>query len=151
MAKVGLVLAVLSAIVAGLVWQSLAQKNITHHLNPAYENAGYPFSESVAAGGWLYISGTLGTAPGTAKLVTGGIGPETAQTMDNIKAILARQGLGMDRIVKCTVMLAAMSEWPAFNAVYATYFEGAYPARSAFGTSGLALGARVEIECIAKQ
>jgi 2-iminobutanoate/2-iminopropanoate deaminase len=58
-------------------------------------------------------------------------------------------GSSMERVVKCTVMMADMAEWPRMNAVYATFFPGPRPARSAFGTTGLSLGARVEIECIA--
>ena len=73
---------------------------------------------------------------------------ETRQTMDNIKAVVEQFGSSMDKIVKCTVFMADMDEWPAMNAVYRTYFETP-PARSAFGANGLALDARVEIECIA--
>ena len=70
--------------------------------------------------------------------------------MENIKATLGRHGLGMDDIIKCTVFLADIAEWPEFNKVYAAYFDqGRYPARSALAASGLALGARVEVECIA--
>lgn len=75
---------------------------------------------------------------------------EAAQVMKNIRATLEAHGMSMRNIIKCTVMLADMSEWDAFNDVYRTYFEqGQFPARSAFGTSGLAFGARVEVECIA--
>jgi 2-iminobutanoate/2-iminopropanoate deaminase len=69
--------------------------------------------------------------------------------MENIKDVLTRVGSSMDRVVKCTVFMADMAEWPRMNEVYATYFPRHKPARSAFGTNGLALGARVEIECIA--
>jgi 2-iminobutanoate/2-iminopropanoate deaminase len=80
--------------------------------------------------------------------VPGGIKPETRQTLDNVKRILERHGSSMERVVKCTVMMADMAEWPAMNEVYKTYFrKDRMPARSAFGASGLALGARVEIEC----
>lgn len=112
--------------------------------------AGFPFSPAVEADGWVFLSGALGTVPG-AGLVEGGIEPETRQTMDNIQATLESEGLGWDRVVKCTVFLADIAEWPAFNEVYKTYFDGDFPARSALGASGLALGARVEIECIAKR
>ena len=78
-----------------------------------------------------------------------GIGPETRQTLTNIKNTLEANGSSMDRVFKCTVMLADIAEWPAMNEVYVTFFPGNKPARSAFGTSGLAMGARVEIECIA--
>ena len=77
----------------------------------------------------------------------GGIEAETERIFERIEATLAQHGLGMDDIFKCTVMLADMSEWPAFNKIYAGYFEeGKYPTRSAMGVNGLALGARVEME-----
>ena len=112
----------------------------------------YPFSSAVRAGDFLFISGQIGTeiVNGVPTLVTGGIEPETRQTMENIKAILAKaSGLGFDRVVKCSVMMADMSEWPRMNEIYASYFPNRKPARSAWGANGLALGARVEIECIA--
>jgi 2-iminobutanoate/2-iminopropanoate deaminase len=108
-----------------------------------------PFSEAVRVNDTLYLSGQIGIAPGTVKLVPGGIKEESRQAMDNIKTSLEAHGYTMRDLVKCTVMLADISEWSTFNAVYATYFSGRYPARSAFGASGLAFGARVEIECIA--
>lgn len=108
-----------------------------------------PFSEAVRVGNTLYLSGQVGIAPGTLKLVPGGIKEEARQTMENIKASLEVHGYAMTDIVKCTVMLADISEWAAFNEVYKTFFSGRYPARSAFGANGLALGARVEVECIA--
>lgn len=111
---------------------------------------GFPFSPAVEADGWVFLSGALGITP-EGQLIEGGIEAETRQTMDNIQATLAGEGLGWDRVVKCTVFLAEMAEWPAFNQVYKTYFDGEYPARSALGASGLALGARVEIECIARR
>ena len=96
----------------------------------------------------LYLSGQLGT-DAAGKLAAGGVKAETKQVMDNIRAILERNNSGMDRVVKCTVMLADISEWAAFNEVYRTFFTAPYPARSALGANGLALGARVEVECIA--
>ncbi|MEM6554953.1 MAG: RidA family protein [Pseudomonadota bacterium] len=116
----------------------------------AAREAGFPFSPAVEADGWVFLSGALGTVPGGG-LAPGGIGPETRQTMDNIQATLESEGLGWDRVVKCSVFLADIAEWPAFNEIYKTYFDGNFPARSALGASGLALGARVEIECIAKR
>lgn len=116
---------------------------------PSSKYPDFPFSEAVSYGGVLYLSGDIGTGPG-GRLVEGGIGPESRQTMENIKATLERHSLGMDDIIKCTVFLADISEWPIFNEIYAGYFEkGRYPARSALAASGLALGARVEVECIA--
>ena len=116
---------------------------------PSSRYPDYPFSEAVAYSGVLYLSGDIGTGP-SGKLVEGGIVPESRQTMENIKATLNRHGLDMGDIIKCTVFLADISEWPAFNEIYAAYFQkGKYPARSALAASGLALGARVELECIA--
>ena len=108
-----------------------------------------PFSEAIHVGDTLYLSGQIGVAPGTMKLVSGGLEKEARQTMDNIKETLAANGYAMSDVAKCTVMLADISEWATFNEVYKSYFSGRYPARSAFGANGLALGARVEVECIA--
>ena len=108
-----------------------------------------PFSEAVRVDDTLYLSGQIGLKPGTLTLVPGGIKQETRQTMDNIKTSLEAHGYSLGDVVKCTVMLADISEWATFNAIYSTYFSGRFPARSAFATSGLAFGARVEVECIA--
>ena len=106
-----------------------------------------PFSDAVRVGDLLFVSGKLGTGQGG--LVEGGIAAETRQALENIKASLERYGSSMDRVVKCLVMIDDMAEWPAMNEVYAEFFPGAKPARSAFGADGLALGAGVEIECMA--
>jgi reactive intermediate/imine deaminase len=106
-----------------------------------------PFSEAVRVGDMLYLSGQLGNLPGTLDLAPGGIEGQTRQIMANIQRILEANGSALDRIVKCTVMMADMAEWPKLNEIYVTYFPGPKPARSAFGAAGLALGARVEIEC----
>lgn len=109
--------------------------------------AGLPFSEAVRVGNLLFLSGQIGT--GADGLVSGGIGPETRQALENIRATLERHGSSMERVVKCTVFLADIAEWPAMNEVYVTFFPGNKPARSAIAGSGLALNSRVEIECIA--
>ena len=117
---------------------------------PTYYPSDYPFpfSDAVQVGDLLILSGQVGAKPGTTAVVPGGIEAETRQTMDNIGASLKRRRLGFDSVVKCTVMLADMKDWPAFNAIYATYFKkGRYPARSALGVNGLALGAKIELEC----
>jgi reactive intermediate/imine deaminase len=107
----------------------------------------YPFSDAVRVGHMLYLSGAIGT-DSTGKVVPGGITAETRQVMENIRRTLTRYGSSLDQVVKCTVMLADIAEWPAMNSVYRTYFTaGRFPARSAFAGTGLALGARVEIEC----
>jgi 2-iminobutanoate/2-iminopropanoate deaminase len=111
-----------------------------------------PFSPAVQVGDLIFLSGQIGTdASASGGVVAGGIEPETKQTLDNIKRTLEAIGRSMDDVVKCTVMMADMREWDRMNAIYRTYFrDGRLPARSALGASGLALGARVEIECIAK-
>ena len=107
-----------------------------------------PFSDAVRLGEVLYLSGQLGIVPGTMKPAPGGIEAETRQMMENIARVLEHCGLKLDDVFKCTVMLADMTEWPAFNKVYLGYFKPErLPTRSAFGASGLALGARVEMEC----
>jgi reactive intermediate/imine deaminase len=113
-----------------------------------YLGGGSNFSEAVRVGHTLYLSGKLGTVPGQG-LVEGGIQPETRQTLENIKATLEDYGSSMDEVVKCTVFLADIAEWSAMNEVYTTFFPENKPARSAVAGSGLALNARVEIECIA--
>ena len=115
---------------------------------PGTENLDLPFSAAVRVDNLLFLSGNIGNIPGTLDLAEGGIEGETRQTLENIKATLEHVGSSMDKVVKCTVFMADMSEWGAMNAVYATYFENP-PARSALGANGLALGARTEIECIA--
>ncbi|MEM7016013.1 MAG: RidA family protein [Pseudomonadota bacterium] len=116
---------------------------------PAHEALGLPFSEAVIAGDLIFVSGQLGTKPGTAELVSGGIEPQTRQTMANIQAILERYGASMDNVAKCTIFINDMRDWSAMNTVYLTFFPNHKPARSALGANGLALGAAVEIECIA--
>lgn len=110
---------------------------------------GLPFSEAVRVDNTLYLSGLVGVKPGTMELVSGGIEAESRQTMENIRMTLEAHGASMNDVVKCTVMLADISEWSTFNEIYRTYFTDHYPARSALGANGLALGSRVEVECIA--
>ncbi len=107
-----------------------------------------PFSSAVRAGDTVYLSGALGITP-DGKLGEG-LEAQARLAMDNLGAALKSAGLGWGDVAKCTVMLDDMKDWPAFNKVYVTYFaDGKYPARSAFGTDGLALGALLEVECIA--
>lgn len=121
---------------------------VEHIGRPALDGALLPFSDAVRVGDMVYLSGAIGIGP-DGKLPEG-IEAQARQAMDNIGAVLKRQQLGFDALVKCSVMLDDMADWPAFNRVYVTYFpDGKFPARSAFGADGLALGALVEIECIA--
>lgn len=146
-------LVLLSLLVFSLSCGSLTELQDTTSIEflsaPGAEMLALPFSEAVRVGDMLYLSGQIGIVPGTTELVPGGIGGETRQALENIKAILERNGSSLDRVVKCTVFLAEINEWPNMNEVYRTYFPKAPPARSAMAASGLALNARVEIECIA--
>ena len=108
-----------------------------------------PFSDAVRVGHMLYLSGKIGNIPPTLELAEGGIAGETRQALENIKASLEKYGSSLEEVVKCTVFLADINEWAAMNAVYVTFFPSNPPARSAMGVSGLALGARTEIECMA--
>ena len=108
-----------------------------------------PFSDAVRVGHMLYLSGKIGNIPGTRNLAEGGIQGETRQALENIKASLEKHGSSLSEVVKCTVFLADIDEWGAMNEVYMTYFPVDPPARSALGSSGLALDSRVEIECLA--
>lgn len=112
----------------------------------------FPFSEAVRVGNMLYLSGQLGIVPGTQQIASGGIESESHQVMQNIRAVLGTHGYAMEDLVKCTVFLADMAEWPAFNDIYKGYLTaGKLPARSALGVNRLAMGARVEVECIASR
>jgi reactive intermediate/imine deaminase len=108
-----------------------------------------PFSEAVRVGNMLYLSGQVGNKPGEMNVVPGGIGPETRQTMENIKEVLERFGSSMVQVVKCLCMLEDINEWAEMSAEYVKFFPNHKPARSAFAGTGLAIGAKVEIECMA--
>ena len=122
--------------------------DVSYLLMPGMEGRDLPFSSAVRVDNTLYLSGNVGNIPGTLELAEGGIQGETQQTMENISAVLEQFDSSLDNVVKCTVFLADIAEWGAMNEVYRTFFKNP-PARSALGVSGLALGARVEIECIA--
>jgi 2-iminobutanoate/2-iminopropanoate deaminase len=126
-----------------------AENDGVHFYNSsAAAAAKLPFSQAVRVGDILYMSGAIGVLPGKMELVPGGIEPETKQVMNNIREVLNANGLTFDDVFKCTVMLAHMFNWSAFNRIYVTYFMPEHlPARSAFGANGLALDAEVELEC----
>ena len=113
--------------------------------------AGLPFSPAIRVGNIIYLSGQLGNKMGTRELVPGGIGAETRQTLENIKTVVEAAGSSMDKVFKCTVFLADIADYEMMNKVYASFFSEDPPARSTIAGSGLALGARVEIECMAVQ
>lgn len=129
--------------------ESQTTQHIERLNSPTFSQLGLPFSEIVRMGDTLYLSGQMGTLPGTLTLAPGGMQAQAQQTMENIKSTLEAHGYSMDHIVKCTVMLADMKDWPAFNEIYKRFFTAPYPARSAFGASGLAMGGQLEIDVIA--
>ncbi len=146
MARAVLAALLVAAILGGCI--SPAPQRRTLERIPMPGGASLPFSAAVRSGPFLFLSGQLGT-DSTLRLVPGGIGPETRQAMENIRVLVTGAGGTMDQIVKCTVMLADVAEWGAMNQEYVKFFDGGFPARSALGANGLALGARVEIECTA--
>jgi reactive intermediate/imine deaminase len=109
---------------------------------------GAVFASAVRVGNLLFLSGQIGT-DSTGRLVPGGLQAEARQALNNIQGVLEKNGSSLDRVVKCTVFLADMKDYNDFNEIYATYFRARKPARSAFGATGLARNARLEIECIA--
>ncbi len=148
---IGLVIA-LSGCVA--TQQGSAPASAPARADPEFINrepSPYPFSSAVRAGDLIFLSGQVGevTVDGTPQLVEGGFDAEARQAMENIKTTVEYAGSSMDRVVKCQVMLADMANWPRFNEIYAEFFPGPKPARDAWGANGLALGASVEVDCIA--
>lgn len=133
--------------------QKTSQTQTQTKTSPQYVKANstraLPFSDVVRVGDTLYLSGQIGTDENF-ELVSGGIKAETKQILDKIRRMVEANNSSMDHVVKCTVMLADMSEWATMNEIYVTYFKPErLPARSALGVNGLARNARVEIECIA--
>jgi len=143
------------ALASALVFLSGASAVAAERAKPEFLNSpdvarmNLPFSEAVRAGDLLFLSGQIGYDPATGQPVPGGIKAEATRALTLIKGILTRNGATLADVVKCTVFLADIAEWPAFNAVYGEFFKKPYPARSALAASGLARNARVEVECIA--
>jgi 2-iminobutanoate/2-iminopropanoate deaminase len=138
---------ILAAVILGLATTAAnSAAPLQYFPAPALQGRPAPFSSAVRAGDVLYLSGQIGIGP-DGKLPTG-IEAQSRQAMDNIAAVLKRAGLGWGDVFHCTAMLSDMTNWPAFNTVYVTYFApGHLPARSAIGANGLALGALLEVEC----
>lgn len=145
------VLILLGLLLLGLLCSPtlLAKTDIKYFSSQQNIDNNYPFSDAVQVGDLLFLSGQIGFDSAKGKLVEGGIQAETKQTMNNIRTSLSSYGYTMNDVVKCTVMLADIADWPAFNNEYKAYFPLHFPARSAFATNGLALSAKVEVECIA--
>ena len=109
-----------------------------------------PYSQGIAAGQTVYVSGQLPIDPSTGNFAEGGIKELTRQSLNNAKAILEAEGLTMADVVKTTVLLADMADFGDMNEVYAEFFQAPFPARSAFAVKTLPKNARVEIELIAE-
>lgn len=110
-----------------------------------------PYSHGVWAGDLLFLSGQTPIDPATSALVEGGVTQQTEQVFANLTAVVEDAGLTMDDVVKCNVFLTDMADFAEMNAVYATHFSEPFPARSTVAVAGLPLGARVEIELVAKR
>ncbi len=108
-----------------------------------------PFSSAVTVGDTIYVSGHLGRDPETNELVSDEAGDQTRQTLANMERTLKAVGAELSNVVKCTIFLDDMADYAAMNEAYAEAFPGDKPARSTIGADGLAIGAKVEIECIA--
>ena len=108
-----------------------------------------PYAQGVATGNLVFLSGQIPLDPATGALVAGDVAAQTRRIFENIAAILKEAGTDLDKVVKTTVFLADMNDFSAMNEVYATYFDGAYPARSTVQVARLPKDARVEIEVIA--
>jgi reactive intermediate/imine deaminase len=115
---------------------------------PGTKNLGLPFSSAVRVDNMLYLSGIIGTEPDVDRPVSGGIRAEAIRAMEILQEELEAFGSSMDRVVKCTVFLVDENDRAAFNEIYMSYFDS-LPARSGVTVKGLALGARMELECIA--
>lgn len=107
-----------------------------------------PYSQAIEANGMVFVSGQLPIDAATGEMPQS-VEDQTRQSLDNMKHILGEAGLTMNNVVKTTVYLNDMSAFADMNKIYATYFDGSFPARSAFAVKELPKGASVEIECIA--
>lgn len=110
-----------------------------------------PYAQAVEAGELVFLSGQTPLDSATGKLVEGDIGVQTRQCFKNLFAVLAAGGLKADDVVKATVFLTDMNDFPAMNAAYQEHFSSPYPARSTIGVAALPLGARIEIELVARK
>ncbi len=108
-----------------------------------------PYSQAIIANGFVYTAGQVGIDPATGQLVDGGIVEQTTQVLKNVSAVLQAAGTSLDRVVKTTVYLHAISDFPHMNKVYGEFFTSNPPARSTVGDIDLPLGAQVEIEVVA--
>jgi len=108
-----------------------------------------PYSQAVAASGWIWVSGQIGIDPGSGRMVEGGVEDEARQVLQNLSAVLEAAGSGLDRVVKATIYLTDLGSFEVVNRVYAGFFGDPPPARACVEVSALPKGARVEIDAVA--
>jgi 2-iminobutanoate/2-iminopropanoate deaminase len=121
-------------------------------INPAAcppQNPSY--SQAAVSGGMVYLAGQIGIVPETGKLVSGDVGEQTARLFENARLVLEAAGSSLEKVVRVTVFMVDLAEWPAMNAAYERAFRGHAPPKSTVEVKGLALGARVEIDFIAER
>src|SRR5215468_1837830 len=109
-----------------------------------------PFSQAIKVDGFIYFSGQVAQDPATGKVVEGGIGAETERLFQNLSAVLKAAGKSFDDVVRAGVYLTNMSDYVAFNGIYAKHFSQPFPARTVIGVAALPLGACVEIDLVVK-
>ena len=121
---------------------------IDYYLSKETKELDFPFSDATIVNNIIYVAGQVGNLPGTNKVVEGGIRAETRQTMENIETVLTAVGSSLDKVFKCTCMLSDIGDWGIMSEEYKKFFDKEKkPSRSAFAGTGLALGAKIEIEC----
>jgi len=108
-----------------------------------------PYNQAVTVDKTVYVSGCIPLEPASGVMVTGGIEKEAVQVLENFKAVVEASGSSMKNVVKCTILLQDINDWPAVNTIYSQYFTEPYPARAAYQVAALPKGALVEIEGIA--
>ena len=123
--------------------------DVEYFVSETSKELNFPFSDAAIVGNIIYVSGQIGSKPGTREVVEGGISAETTQTLNNIKMVLNDLGSNSDKIFKCLCMLEDINDYNEMNKAYTTFFDSRdnLPSRSTFAGSGLALGAKIEIEC----
>ena len=123
--------------------------DVEYFVSETSKELNFPFSDAAIVGNIIYVSGQIGSKPGTREVVEGGISAETTQTLNNIKMVLNDLGSNSDKIFKCLCMLEDINDYNEMNKAYTTFFNSRnnLPSRSTFAGSGLALGAKIEIEC----
>ena len=128
---------------------NIIHNDVEYFVSETSKKLNFPFSDAAIVGNIIYVSGQIGSKPGTREVVEGGISAETTQTLNNIKMVLNDLGSNSDKIFKCLCMLEDINDYNEMNKAYTTFFNSRdnLPSRSTFAGSGLALGAKIEIEC----